>query len=263
MKKDFFKKGKIQTVFFLTGIVLPVQSQNCVHDSLCDVTFLQSDNHMHSLKFKDVLLPVAVVGVSAMYVNNGWLTKQRKDVQDVLSAKGKHKIKIDNYMQYSPMVAVYGLNMTGIKGKHSFKDRTIILTMSYVTMGFAVNTMKYAFKEKRPDSNARNSYPSGHTATAFMGAEFLYREYKNVSPWIGYAGYAVAATTGYLRIYNDRHYINDVVAGAFIGVASTKLAYWLYPKIFKHSRCGKNKMCVVGAPYYSTEELGVNLYVYF
>lgn len=109
---------------------------------------------------------------------------------------------MDEYSQYAPMVAVYGLNLFGIKGKHSFKDRTIILAMSYATMGIVVNVMKYSFKEKRPDSGARNSFPSEHTATAFMGAEFLRREYKEVSPWIGYAGYAVAAATGYLRIYN-------------------------------------------------------------
>jgi hypothetical protein len=77
--------------------------------------------------------------------------------------------------------------------------------MSYTIMGAAVYPMKYAFKDKRPDSSARNSFPSGHTATAFMGAQFLYEEYKDVSPWIGYAGFTIAAATGYLRIYNHCH----------------------------------------------------------
>lgn len=195
--------------------------------------------------------------------NDGWFTEQRENVQDLLSAKGRNKIKFDDYMQYSPMVAVYGLNLAGVKGKHSFKGRTIILAMSYATMGMIVNTMKYSFKEKRPDSNTRNSFPSGHTATAFMGAEFLYREYRDVSPWIGYAGYAIAAITGYLRIYNDRHYLNDVVAGACIGVLSTKLAYWLYPKIFKKSECYKEHVAIVTLPYYSAKEVGLNMCICF
>lgn len=63
-------------------------------------------------------------------------------------------------MQYSPMLAVYGLNLLGIDGKHKFWDRTGILAFSYATMGIIVNSMKYAFKEKRPDNNARNSFPS-------------------------------------------------------------------------------------------------------
>ena len=36
--------------------------------------------------------------------------------------------------------------------------------MSYAVMGILVNGMKRTFKEKRPDTNARNSFPSGHTA---------------------------------------------------------------------------------------------------
>jgi membrane-associated phospholipid phosphatase len=41
----------------------------------------------------------------------------------------------------------------------------------------------------------------------------------------------MAATTGYLRMYNNRHWLSDIVAGAGIGIASTKISYWLYPKI--------------------------------
>lgn len=120
--------------------------------------------------------------------------------------------------------------------------------------------MKLSFRERRPDSDTRNSFPSGHTATAFMGAEFLYREYGDVSPWIGYAGYAVAATTGYLRIYNNRHYLNDVIAGACVGILSARIAYWIYPRIFKKSKSGRH-ITVAGLPYCSTEGFGLNLCV--
>ena len=167
-------------------------------------------------------------------------------------------------MQYSPMVAAYVLDLTRLEGQHGFKDKTIILAMSYATMGILVNAMKFSVKERRPDSHARNSFPSGHTATVFMGAEFLYREYKDVSPWIGYAGYAVAATTGYLRIYNDRHYFNDVIAGACIGILSTRLSYWLYPKLFKKSRCHTRKdIMAAGLPYCSSEGAGINCRIWF
>src|SRR5690349_22769192 len=45
------------------------------------------------------------------------------------------------------------------------------------------------------------------------------------------SGYAVAAATGYLRMYNNKHWFSDVMAGAGIGIASTKIAYWLYPAL--------------------------------
>ena len=38
-------------------------------------------------------------------------------------------------------------------------------------------------------------------------------------------------------MYNNRHWLTDVAAGAGIGILSTKIAYWLYPflnsKLFK------------------------------
>lgn len=243
--------------------VASTQAQGSQQDSLYHATPPPCiSDHTHSLRPKEVLIPAVVIGASALYVGNGWWTTQRENVQDVLSAKGRNKVKVDNYLQYSPLAAVYGLNLFGVKGKHAFKDRTLILAMAYASMGIMVNTMKFSFKEKRPDSNARNSFPSGHTATAFMGAEFLYKEYKDVSPWIGYAGYAVAVTTGYLRIYNNRHYFNDVIAGACIGIISTKLAYWLYPKCFKRTRCNE-RITVAGSPYYSKEGLGLNMCILF
>ena len=263
MKNRSFVAGSIWTICFLMGSVVPVQAQHSVKDSLYNVSppICVSDD-THSLKWQEVAIPAALVGVSALYVENGWLKKQRYEVQNVLSGKGKNKFKADDYLQYTPMVAAYGLDFIGVKAKHSLKDRTILLAMSYATMGIVVNSMKFAFNEKRPDSNATNSFPSGHTATVFMGAQYLYEEYKDVSPWVGYMGYAVAAATGYLRIYNHRHYFNDVIAGACLGIVSTKFAYWLYPKLFKKSTCNR-RMNVAGLPYYSTEGAGLNMAVTF
>ncbi|AZS29095.1 phosphatase PAP2 family protein [Butyricimonas faecalis] len=262
MKIYYFEKVSLFIIGFLTYCVVPAHAQVQKQDSLHQTVSLQHvTDDTHNLRLKEVLIPTAVIGASALFVHNGWLTKQRENVQNVLSAKGKYKFKLDDHSQYAPMVAVYGLNLCGIKGKHGFKDRTIILAMSYATVGILVNTMKFVFKEKRPDSNARNSFPSGHTATAFMGAEFLYKEYKDVSPWIGYTGYAVAATTGYLRIYNNRHYINDVIAGACIGITSVKLTYWLYSKCFKKAKC--NKATFASVPYYSSDGWGMNMCIVF
>ncbi len=215
-----------------------------------------TNKHSHSISPTEIIVPAAVIGLSAFSVHNNRLAKQRKHIQDALSAKGKHSFKADEYLRFSQMAAVYALDAFGVKGLHNFKDKTIILAMSAATMGIAVKSMKWTFKEERPDGDGNNSFPSGHTATAFMGAEFLYQEYKDVSPWIGYSGYALAAATGYLRIYNNRHYLNDVLAGAAIGILSTKFAYWLYPRIFKNSQCRGTKAQVVALPYYSPQGAG-------
>jgi membrane-associated phospholipid phosphatase len=54
------------------------------------------------------------------------------------------------------------------------------------------------------------------------------------------AGYAVAAGTGFFRMYNNRHWFTDILAGAGIGILSAKASYWLFPyiskKLFKKKR---------------------------
>ena len=257
-KNSLLSRGLVTLSLLLSGIVT-THAQYVANDSVFESNKMQHD---YSLRFTEVAIPVTLITASSLFVDNDWLAQQRDNMQDIFSAKGKNRVRIDDYMQYSPMVAVYGLNLCGVEGKHSFVDRTIVLAMAYAIQGTVTHTMKAAFKEKRPDNNSRNSFPSGHTATAFMGAQFLYEEYKDVSPWIGYAGYAVATATGYLRIYNNRHYINDVIAGACVGVLSTKLAYWLYPKIFKWSNCNKQTL-VSGLPYYSLGEVGMNISLRF
>lgn len=114
-------------------------------------------------------------------------------------------LTIDNYIQYAPAATVYTLNLFGIKGKNNLLDRTMIYVLTNSISELSVQSLKYISKIKRPDGSADNSFPSGHTATAFAAAEFLRQEYKDVSSWYGFAGYTVASLTGYLRIYNNRH----------------------------------------------------------
>ncbi len=202
----------------------------------------------HELRPFEIITPTILVGASALFLCDGAFTDAKLSVHGFLSAEGRDKIGLDDYLQYAPMVVNYGLHLSGVRGVHNFKDKTIMLAMSYAMMGILVNSMKYTIGAPRPDGSAFNSFPSGHTATAFMAAEFLNKEYKSISPWIGYAGYAMAAVTGYLRIYNNRHYFNDVIAGACVGVMSVKLSYWLYPKIFKRSACNSRKVMVDVVP---------------
>jgi membrane-associated phospholipid phosphatase len=160
--------------------------------------------------------------------------------------------KVDNYLKSAPIVAVYGLNLAGIHGKHNFRDRTMLIGISALIMTGSVGALKSATHQLRPDGSTYNSFPSGHTSTAFMGAQFMWEEYKDVSPWYGVAGYAVATTTGVLRLYNNRHWVSDVVTGAGIGMLSTKAAYWLYPKI-QRVFTPKSSMNAVILPTYNAE----------
>jgi hypothetical protein len=166
--------------------------------------------------------------------------------------------KIDNYLQYSPAVVVYGLNAMGIKGKNNFRDRTMIYLLSNGIMGVTVQSLKSITKVQRPDGFGTNAFPSGHTATAFAAAEFLRQEYKEVSPWYGIAGYTAATSTAILRMYNNRHWFRDLLPGAGIGILSTRVAYWLYPAIKR--KLFKNKpMNTIVLPCFNNGTGGITL----
>lgn len=219
----------------------------------------------HHFRAAEWLIPGGVAVFGAICVNASWGKNLRENLHNTFSQKGLNKTSVDNYIQYAPAVATLGLGLCGVKGQHAFKDRAIIMMMSYATMAIVVNAAKYTFKEKRPDSSSRNSFPSGHTATAFVGAEMLYQEYRTTHPWIGYTAYGLSAAVAYLRMHNDRHWANDVLAGAAVGMLSTKFAYWLYPKIFREKK-RENRMkrtAFFGMPYYQDRTAGVNVAMVF
>ncbi len=134
---------------------------------------------------------------------------------------------IDNYLQFTPLAAVYGLKVAGIKSRSSLIDQFALSVKSELLMTLIVQGMKSTIKSKRP-SGGMNSMPSGHTAQAFVSATILDMEYRDTSPWISVAGYATATTTAMYRMINNKHWISDVLIGAGIGILSTKIVYFTH-----------------------------------
>jgi membrane-associated phospholipid phosphatase len=196
---------------------------------------------------KKFIVPATMIayGFAALHLDP--LTDISERVQEETWDDHPHNTTtFDNYLQFAPAVAVYALNLAGIKGEHNFLDRSMIYLMSNVIMEGFVAPIKNWTHIPRPNGEGYQSFPSGHTAEAFLSATFLYEEYKNVSIWYGVGGYLVAGTVGALRIYNDKHWLHDVIAGAGFGIASTELSYWLYPllkRTFFPKSCG-SKMIV-------------------
>ncbi|PWN58253.1 phosphatase PAP2 family protein [Chryseobacterium viscerum] len=144
------------------------------------------------------------------------------------------KVKYDDYLQYAPAAAVYGLKLAGVKGRNNLGRATLSYGTSLVIMAILVNSIKYTAKVERPDGSKNNSFPSGHAAMAFTNASFLHKEYGMVNPAYSIAGYGSAAITGLGRNLNNRHWVPDILAGAGIGIISTELGYFFIDKIYKN-----------------------------
>ncbi|NQX54488.1 phosphatase PAP2 family protein [Pedobacter panaciterrae] len=248
--------NNIIIVLFLFLSVLKVNGQSVSIDSTKKITNTQS-------KYKSLIIPTVLIGYGIAGLTSPALKDINISVKNEFREHDDKKVNWDDYAQYSPFLSVYALNAMGVHGKNNFKDRTIVLATAYLIMGGSVNIIKKTSKVKRPDGSDTNSFPSGHTATAFMGAEFLYQEYKDVSDWYGITGYAVAAGTGFFRMSNEKHWLTDVATGAGIGILSTKIAYWVHPLIKKTIFKDKDKVNGTVMPFYNGRQYGLGLSMTF
>ncbi len=220
----------------LVGRAAPETIAEEVADSLHDkikrkikAPIVQIPVTSHSL-----IIPAVLVGYGVLSLNNGSLIQVNEWFKDrVWGPEQKQLFSIEDYFTVAPIVAVYAMNFAGYKGMNNIVDRSIMLGMAnLISNGFVFGVKSLGY-ETRPDGSNNESFPSGHTAQAFVSAEFARLEYRGGSPWVGIGAYAMAFSTAFLRMYNNKHWFGDVVAGAGLGIVSTRFAYYIYPPIKK------------------------------
>jgi membrane-associated phospholipid phosphatase len=248
---------------------LPYDGRTNTYSSKFDEEYLfnmnlkgrKRNNNIFNAPYSKFITPAALItyGVASQFDKSHESIDY--EIHDEVAKNGISAYTIDNYTQFAPAVAVYGLDLMGIKAKHDFRDRTIVMATSHIIMGGIVQTMKSSINVERPDGSNYKSFPSGHTATAFVGAHILFKEYKDTSPWIGVAGYAIATGTGLLRITNKKHWLSDVSTGAGIGILSAELGYLLLPAIHKAFGIGERRenRSLVIAPTIGLNNYGIGM----
>jgi len=111
------------------------------------------------------------------------------------------------------LIPVIGLGATVYNEDY---DGSIEFLKAYGGTGAVTQILKYTVREQRPNnSTSYTSFPSGHTSSAFSGASFIHKRYG-----IKYAipAYIGAVYTAYSRVKAEKHYTQDVIAGALLGI---------------------------------------------
>ncbi|HRF24889.1 MAG TPA: phosphatase PAP2 family protein [Chitinophagaceae bacterium] len=212
------------------------------------------DGHFH---WKHMVIPAGFIGYGIASLSSQDIGQINYSTRNEINEHQPGHIRLDNYTQYLPAAMVYGFNAAGIKGEHTFKDRSIIYAASQLIVAGITVPLKHLVKEERPDSSNFLSFPSGHTATAFSSAWFMYKEYHKNHFWLSLSGIPLATFTGVYRTLNNKHWVGDVVAGAGIGILSTELSYWLFPKIGSLSHHSKHAHAAMIVPYVQDGSYGV------
>ncbi len=208
--------------------------------------------HIQKNEVKFILLktlPLIAVGTIGTFSHKLINRYELKEERDENFYRFHHTS--DNYLQYAPAIMTFGMDAMGIKGNHTIKDQALLFVKSELVMEAMIFPLKKISSIMRPDSSANSSFPSGHTAQAFMGAELLRKEYGADYPLLAVGGYAVASMVGAMRVLNNKHWVTDVLAGAGIGILSTDIIYWM-----DHRKHSKNSSRIMALPTLTSHGAG-------
>lgn len=133
------------------------------------------------------------------------------------------------------MIVFYPLQLLCLFINEGFSSETFlkVLIVPLVVL-IAVTLMRYLINAKRPyevydytpavpKSTKGKSFPSRHTASAFIIAmAFMYLKFE-----LGIIMLVIATVIGITRVVSGAHFVRDVVGGALIGIICGLLGFYL------------------------------------
>ena len=138
-----------------------------------------------------------------------------------------------NYLEHfgaeHSFIVMSGILAYGVLAKDKKYVSTALLALeSFALASMVTRIPKTLVGRERPDNwegngpfsfkgpGGGNSFPSGHTTASFAVASVIATQFRD-SKWIPITAYSVAGLAGLSRIYDNKHWLTDVVAGATVG----------------------------------------------
>ncbi|MCC8144691.1 MAG: phosphatase PAP2 family protein [Tannerellaceae bacterium] len=221
LKRIIQKEGIFIVFFFLLPTGLAAQAAYSLPDTTRS-SWIEPDRYASGFTPKKLILPLSLIGVGAV----GTAIDNMNDFHLFSRKESVKQIRIDDYLEWGMLGWVFICDLMG-KEKHSWQDQLFLVMLAEGMNAGMVHGIKKGINERRPDGGP-HSFPSGHTVNSFLGAHIAYKEFKDTNPWLAYSGYGIATFVGVSRLYNNRHWVSDVLAGAGFGILSVELAYLIY-----------------------------------
>jgi membrane-associated phospholipid phosphatase len=219
-------------LFIFLGFTAVGQDTPQASYSVADTLVKPEQQNQHYFKPRSVILPAA-------FLLYGSLKPAVKGIQN-LDDDIMHQVKTrypdfhtnaEDYLIWAPSASIYLMDALHVKTRHSFQEHLILDAGSMIVAGGVGFVMRKISGNIDAYNTHNTNFPSGHTVNVFRGAEIVHQELKETHPVWSYSGYLVATTVGVLRIYNKDHLLTEVLAGAGLGILSTKLTYWVFDKV--------------------------------
>lgn len=196
---------------------------------------------------KDSYRNYYLYGVGGIILGEIFLQKVEKSFQkSIVGSKPLgSSSKIGDVLGQGIPNALYFLGMEIAGNNH----QAGLMLRTTLASGITTNILKYTIREKRPDSSSKNSFPSGHTTTAFAFASVVGSEHGIM---YGVPAYMMASLVGFSRINDNKHYLFDVLSGALVGT--------MYGLSITHRSISEksNSVSYDWIPILNHQEVGIN-----
>jgi membrane-associated phospholipid phosphatase len=200
---------------------------------------------------KASIVPAILIGYGAYTFNGGGFYTNQNANRDIHRLFPTYRTKADNILIIAPYLELGAVALAGVESRDDRLNTGLIILKSEALMLATVFAIKNLSHETRPDGSDNLSFPSGHTAQAFLAASIVHTEFRDKSQWYGIGAYGIATSVAALRMINSKHWQSDVVAGAGIGILSAHLAY-----LSHRNRWGRKPRLLDGTSFAPTWQPG-------
>ncbi|PSR54554.1 hypothetical protein AHMF7605_14065 [Adhaeribacter arboris] len=194
--------------------------------------------------FRASIVPAVLIGYGVSTMKDHGIYSSYDAKRDLQRHFPNFKTKVDDYLIFAPFVELALAYTLQFEGNHDYLNTGILILKAEAINAVLVFGLKSITKQERPNGENSYSFPSGHTAHAFLAASIIHSELRHRSQWFGIGAYTIATGVGALRMLNNKHWQSDVFAGAGVGILSSHLAY-----LSHRNRWGR-KPTIVFAPTY-------------
>ncbi|UOQ74140.1 phosphatase PAP2 family protein [Hymenobacter cellulosilyticus] len=200
---------------------------------------------------KATIVPAVLITYGALHANNNGFYTNEQANRDIHKLFPTYRTKLDNLLIFAPYAELGLVALAGVESRDDRLNTMLVLLKGEAIMLTTVFAVKNLVKEPRPDGSDNLSFPSGHTAQAFLAASIVHTEFRDKSQWYGVGAYAIATSVAALRMINTKHWQSDVVAGAGFGILSAHLAYLTH-----RNRWGRKPLLREGMSFSPTWQTG-------
>jgi len=174
---------------------------------------------------KATIVPALLIGYGISTINDNGIYSSYDAKNDIQQHFPGFRTRVDDFLIFAPYLELGAVALAGVESRDDRLNTVLLIAKAEGIMLASVFLTKRLTGVTRPDGSDKLSFPSGHTAQAFLAASIVHAEFRHKSQWYGVGAYTIATSVAALRMLNNKHWQSDVVAGAGFGILSAHLAY--------------------------------------